>query len=77
MSDAPTFAAVGALLLTDLTVMKIMHTAILVGSAGIFSMRALGLVKLHGKPTRYAANTASPLIRSIRFCTTARKPAAT
>src|SRR3990167_2896248 len=41
----------GALLLEDFTVMKVMLTAIVVGSVGIFSLHALGLVKLHIKPT--------------------------
>lgn len=39
-------------LLTDFTVAKIMLTAITVGIVGVFSLRALGLVKLHVKPTR-------------------------
>jgi uncharacterized protein len=41
----------GALLLEDFTVLKVMLTAIIVGSIGIFSLHALGLVKLHIKPT--------------------------
>lgn len=57
----------GALLLTDLTVMKIMLTAILVGMLGIFGMHGLGLVKLHVKPTRYAANVIGGLIFGIGF----------
>ncbi len=46
----------GQLLLTDFTVMKVMLSAILVGMVGIFGMHRLGLVKLHVKPTRFAAN---------------------
>lgn len=52
----------GALLLTDFTVMKIMLTAISVGMLGIFSLRRMGLVQLHVKPTRYAANVVGGLI---------------
>lgn len=57
----------GALLLTDFTVMKIMLTAILVGMLGIFGMHGLGLVKLHVKPTRYAANIIGGLIFGVGF----------
>ena len=47
---------IGVLLLEDFTVIKVMLTAIIVGCIGIFSLYAMGLVKLHVKPTRYAAN---------------------
>ena len=57
----------GALLLEDFTVMKVMLTAIVVGSVGIFSLHALGLVKLHIKPTRYAANIIGGLLFGIGF----------
>ena len=57
----------GALLLTDFTVMKIMLSAILVGMIGIFGMHALGLVKLHVKPTKYAANVIGGLIFGLGF----------
>lgn len=58
---------IGALLLTDFTVMKIMLTAIVVGMIGIFSMHALGLVKLHVKPTRYASNILGGLLFGAGF----------
>ena len=57
----------GALLLEDFTVMKVMLTAIVVGCIGIFSLHALGLVKLHIKPTRYAANIIGGLLFGIGF----------
>ncbi|MBA2658024.1 MAG: YeeE/YedE family protein [Nitrosospira sp.] len=57
----------GALFLTDFTVMKIMLTAIAVGMIGIFSMHALGFVQLHVKPTRYAANIIGGLIFGAGF----------
>jgi uncharacterized membrane protein YedE/YeeE len=57
----------GALFLTDFTVMKIMLTAIATGMIGIFSMHALGLVELHVKPTRYAANIIGGLIFGVGF----------
>lgn len=57
----------GALLLTDFTVMKIMLTAIAVGMIGIFGMHALDLVKLHVKPTRYAANIVGGLLFGVGF----------
>lgn len=57
----------GALLLTDFTVMKIMLAAILVGMVGIFSMHSFGLVKLHVKPTKYAANIMGGLVFGAGF----------
>ena len=55
----------GQFFLTDFTVMKVMLTAITVGMIGIFSMRAMGLVKLHVKPTRYASNIVGGLLFGI------------
>lgn len=55
----------GQFFLTDFTVMKIMLTAVTVGMVGIFSMRALGLVKLHVKPTRYASNIVGGLLFGV------------
>lgn len=55
----------GQFFLTDFTVIKIMLTAIIVGMLGIFMMRVLGLVELHVKPTRYAANIAGGLLFGI------------
>ena len=55
----------GQFLLTDFTVIKVMLTAIVVGMVGIFSMRAMGLVKLHVKPTRYAANITGGLLFGV------------
>ncbi len=57
----------GALFLEDFTVMKVMLTAIVVGSVGIFSLHGLGLVKLHIKPTRYAANIIGGLLFGVGF----------
>jgi uncharacterized membrane protein YedE/YeeE len=57
----------GALLLEDFTVMKVMLTAIIVGSIGIFSLHAFDLVKLDIKPTRYAANIIGGLLFGIGF----------
>ena len=57
----------GVLLLEDFTVVKVMLTAIIVGCIGIFSLQALGLVKLHVKPTRYAANIIGGLIFGVGF----------
>ncbi len=55
----------GQFLLTDFTVIKVMLTAVIVGMLGIFSLRAFGLVKLHVKPTRYAANSAGGLLFGV------------
>lgn len=58
---------VGVLLLEDFTVVKVMLTAIIVGCIGIFSLYGLGLVKLHIKPTRYAANIIGGLVFGVGF----------
>jgi len=55
----------GQFFLTDFTVIKVMLSAIIVGMLGIFSLRALGLVELHVKPTRYAANIAGGLLFGV------------
>lgn len=55
----------GQFLLTDFTVIKVMLTAITVGMLGVFSLRALGLVELHVKPTHYAANIAGGLLFGV------------
>ena len=57
----------GVLLLEDFTVVKVMLTAIVVGCIGIFSLHALGLVKLHIKPTRFAANIIGGLLFGVGF----------
>ena len=57
----------GVLLLEDFTVVKVMLTAIVVGSIGVFSLYALGLVKLHIKPTQYAANIIGGLLFGVGF----------
>ena len=57
----------GALLLTDFTVMKIIVTAIAVGMVGVFALHRLGLVELHVKPTRYAGNIAGGLLFGAGF----------
>ena len=44
-----------------------MLTAIVVGMVGVFAMHSRGLVQLHLKPTRYAANVAGGLIFGIGF----------
>lgn len=57
----------GILLLEDFTVVKVMMTAIVVGTVGIFTMYSIGLVKLHIKLTRYAANMIGGLLFGVGF----------
>jgi hypothetical protein len=57
----------GVLLLEDFTVIKVMLSAIVVGMVGIFIMHAMGLVKLHIKPTRYGANILGGLLFGVGF----------
>lgn len=57
----------GMLLLEDFTVAKVMLSAIVVGMLGVLAMNSLGLVELHIKPTRYAANILGGLVFGIGF----------
>jgi len=65
---------IGALLLTDFTVMQVMLSAIIVGMAGIFIMNHFGLVKLQLKPTKYGANIIGGLIFGVGFALAAYCP---
>jgi len=58
---------IGMLLLEEFTVAKVMLTAIIVGCIGVFGLHALGMVKLHIKQTRYAANIIGGLIFGVGF----------
>lgn len=58
---------IGALLLEDFTVIKVMLSAIIVGSVGVFSLHAFNLIKLNIKPTRYAANIGGGLLFGVGF----------
>jgi uncharacterized protein len=49
-------AIFGQLLLIDFTVIKVMLTAIVIGMAGVYSMRRIGLVDLDIKPGSWGAN---------------------
>jgi len=57
----------GVLLLEDFTVIKAMLSAIVVGMVGVFALYSLGLVKLHVKPTRYAANLIGGVLFGVGF----------
>jgi len=65
---------IGQLLLEDFTVAKVMLSAILVGMIGIWSMHGLGLVQLHVKPARYAANVVGGLVFGAGFALAAYCP---
>lgn len=58
---------VGALRLQDLTIIKFMLSAILVGMVGIYLMKDLGLVELRLKSTALGANIIGGLIFGIGF----------
>jgi uncharacterized membrane protein YedE/YeeE len=65
---------VGQLLLQDWTVVKVMMTAVVVGMLGVFTLHALGKVKLHLQPTRLGANIVGGLIFGIGFALLAYCP---
>jgi uncharacterized protein len=56
---------VGQFLLRDFTVMKVMLTAIVVGGAGVYAMKAAGLTKLFVKPAQMAALPLGGLIFGV------------
>lgn len=58
---------IGQLLLQDFTVLRVMLTAIVAGTLGVFALHRLGKVDLHVKPTRYAANTVGGLLFGVGF----------
>ena len=64
----------GQLLLVDFTVVKVMLSAVIVGMIGIHAMHRLGMVELHIKPTRYAANIIGGLIFGAGFALSAYCP---
>jgi hypothetical protein len=57
----------GVLILEDFTVIKVMLSAIVVGMLGVLTLNGLGLVQLHIKPTRYAANIIGGLLFGVGF----------
>lgn len=65
---------IGVLLLEDFTVINVMLTAVVVGMLGIYWMHSRGLVKLHLKPTRYAANILGGVVFGIGFALAAYCP---
>ena len=58
---------IGALRLTDLTVIRVIISAILVGSIIIYVLGKLGLVRPHVKPTHYANNIVGGLVFGVGF----------
>ena len=58
-------AIFGQLLLIDFTVLKVMLTAIVVGMAGIFCMRAVGLVELAVKPGSWGSSGIGGIIFGV------------
>jgi uncharacterized membrane protein YedE/YeeE len=65
---------IGALLLEDWTVVKVMMSAILVGMLGVFTLHWLGKVNLHIHPTRIGANIVGGLIFGVGFALIAYCP---
>jgi uncharacterized membrane protein YedE/YeeE len=58
---------IGTLRLTDLTVMRVIISAILVGSILIYILGRFGMVRPHIKPTHYASNIIGGLIFGVGF----------
>ena len=56
---------VGQFLLRDFTVMKTMLTAIVVGGAGVYGLKAMGLATLHPKPAQLAAVATGGLVFGV------------
>ncbi len=58
---------IGALLLENFVVVKVMLTAIIVGMIGSYILRRLNVIKLQIDETQYAANTIGGLIFGVGF----------
>jgi len=58
---------IGALRLTDLTVIRVIISAILVGSIAIYVLGTFGMVRPHTKPTHYASNIIGGLVFGVGF----------
>jgi hypothetical protein len=58
---------IGQLLLEDFTVLKIMLSAVVVGSIGIYTMKGLGWVQLHPKAGSWGKNALGGLIFGLGF----------
>lgn len=65
---------IGALLLEDFTVVKVMVSAIIVGMVGIAILHARGMVKLHLQPTRFAAQSLGGILFGVGFALLAYCP---
>jgi uncharacterized membrane protein YedE/YeeE len=65
---------IGALLLEDFTVIKVMMTAIIIGMLGIFALDGLGKIHLHIKPTRLGANIIGGVMFGVGFALIAYCP---
>jgi hypothetical protein len=57
----------GQLLLTDFTVLKIMLSTVVVGMAGVYVLRAHGLVRLHPKPGSVGMSVVGGLVFGVGF----------
>lgn len=57
----------GQLLLTDFTVMKVMLSAILVATIGLYFLHKFAKIKLHVRPTKVGANIIGGLIFGVGF----------
>ena len=58
---------IGQLLLTDFTVVRIMLSAVIVGTVGVHAMRSLRLVQLHPKPGSVGGSVVGSLIFGLGF----------
>ena len=59
----------GQLLLKDFTVVKVMLSAVIVGSLGIHMLRSLGLARLHPKPGSLGSSALGGLVFGVGFAT--------
>ncbi len=60
---------IGQLLLRDFTVIKVMLSAVITGSLGIYALKSAGLVRLHPKPGSLGSSAVGGLIFGVGFAT--------
>jgi hypothetical protein len=58
---------IGQLLLTDFTVLKVMLSAVVTGTVGVYALKGAGLAQLHPKPGSLGSSVIGGLIFGVGF----------
>jgi uncharacterized protein len=58
---------IGQLLLTDFTVLKVMLSAVVTGTIGVYALKGAGLAQLHPKPGSFGSSVLGGLVFGVGF----------